>query len=85
MIAIMPVRIWFLFIIVCYFNGYDIQKRLSAQAYPEFGIEGSPCLLQAEIVVKFLICEVAALQREVVTSLFHAVAEREVVGELVWA
>lgn len=60
------------------------KKRLSAQTYAEFGIEGSPRLLQAEIVVKFLICEVAALQREVVTSLLHAVAEREVVGELVW-
>ena len=60
------------------------KKRLSAQTYAEFGIECASRLLQAEIVVEFLICEVAALQREVVTSLLHAVDEREVVGELVW-
>ena len=45
-------------------------------------IEGTPRLLKAEIIIEFLVREVAALQRDVVAPMLHTVGQGDIVREL---
>ena len=53
-----------------------------AEVDAELAIEGTPGFLQAEVVVKLLVGEVATFQRNVVTSVLQGIADGEVVRQL---
>ena len=59
-----------------------ISLGLLAEVYPYFPVEGTPGLLEAEVIVQLLVRQVAALHREVVPPAPQRVAQREVVAEL---
>ena len=46
---------------------------------PDLTVEGTPRLLEAEIVVKLLVGQVATLEREIISPVPYAVAQRQVV------
>ena len=54
-----------------------------AEVDTELAIEGAPGFLQAEVIVKFLVGEVATFQRNVVTAVSQGVTDGEVVRQLV--
>ena len=51
----------------------------ASEKYTDLGVEGASGLLKAEIVVQLLVCEVAAFQGYVVSSVLEGVADAQVV------
>ena len=54
-----------------------------AEADAYLTVEGAPGLLETEVIVEIFIRKIAALHREVVTTVLQAVAQRKIVGKLV--
>ena len=56
---------------------------LFSKVHTYFPVACPPGFLQAEIVVQFLVGQVAAFEREIVSALLYAITHRQVVRELV--
>ena len=51
--------------------------------YPHFAVECTPGLLEAEVIIKLLVRQVAALQGEVVTAILQGITQGKAVRQLV--
>ena len=57
---------------------------LFADVISELHVECSAWFLQAIVVILFLVSDVRAFQDDAVSAIFHAVAQRYIVTQLLW-
>ena len=62
---------------MCY--NFKLILMSASEKYADLGVEGASGLLEAEIVVQLFVCEVAAFQGYVVSSVLEGVADAQVV------
>ena len=66
-----------------YVAGGTQQEGMHHKVYSQLTIKSTPCFLETEIIVKFLICQISTFKRNVVFTILNRISQTEIVRKLI--